>query len=197
MTGRKFHLVCGTVDTSPAMNQIDDHPELWGQNPMRTGYSSSAFSATSDIWIRYRNPTELIEPKHYLEPHKAVFYPSWGILTELAPLVFILQQITGATETGGILITRKPPGSKIPEHSDKGSWHAEYMDAKVWLTLRGPEKGCVHHCGGDSQEFRTGQGWTFNNLLPHSVENNSDQEQVTLIVAMRSPEGNFMNMKED
>jgi hypothetical protein len=190
---RRFHRICEGLNVAPAMNQIEAHPELWGQHKQRT-YEGGAFSECPDIWVRYRDPAELKSPADYLAPHAAIFYPSWDILTELHQLVFAMMYLVHGIYLGGILITKKPPGAVIKEHSDIGSWHAETMDAKAFITLNGGD-GCTFQCDGDRQDFSLGEAWTFNNLLPHSVENKSDEETVTLIVSMRSATGNYLNMK--
>jgi hypothetical protein len=175
------------------MAQIEAHPEFWNEHTART-YEGGAFEKCPDIWLRYRDPSELQCPADYLAPHMAVFYPAWDVLTELHDIVFSMMYLTRSVYLGGVLITKKPPGAVIAEHSDAGSWHAETMDAKAFITLKGG-KGCVYRCAEDQQEFELGEAWTFNNLLPHSVENHSEEDTVTLIVSMRSATGNFLNLK--
>lgn len=193
---KMFHRVVQNLNVDRINRQLEENAHLWNERPFRTGYSTSPFAMTSDIWVRYRPIEELKTADDYLQPHQAVFYPTWDILTELKPYVVLFQKLAGARELGGILLTKKPPGSAIPPHSDKGSWHAEYMDAKIWLTLSGPDEGCVHTCEDESVVMKPGEAWTFNNLLPHSVSNQSSQDQVTLIVCMRSAGGNFMKLRE-
>lgn len=192
---RRFFRICENLNVEDLVNQLEDHPELWGVHKFRTDRADSPFHYAPDIWVRYRDFSELKEPKNYLEPHFGEFYPAWDVLTELRPIVFAMMYLTEAVHLGGILITRIPVGSKVGAHHDGGSWHAEYTDCKAFITLKGG-KGCTFRCAEDEQEFKVGDAWTFNNLLTHSVENNGEEDQITLIVSMRSASGNYLNMKQ-
>ena len=192
MSSRRFHRICGDLNVEPLRKQLEEHPELWDINKFRIG--TEAFYQTSDIWVRYKPLEELHEPKDYLLPHLAAFYPAWSVLTELHPLIHALMYLVGGIHLGAILITRKAPGVIIPWHSDRGSWNAEFYDAKIFVTLK--KGGCVFSCVEDNHEFQLGEAWTFNNLLPHTVSNLGDQEEITLIICIRSISGNYLRMKE-
>lgn len=189
---RRFHQICENLNVLPLAAQIEQHPELWDKNTFRIG--TEAFYQTSDIWVRYKPVEELHGAKDYLLPHLAGFYPAWDVLTELHSLVHALMYLVGGIHLGAILITRKAPQVTIPWHSDRGSWNAEFYDAKAFVTLK--KGGCVFSCVEDTQEFPLGEAWTFNNLLPHSVRNEGIEEEITLIVCMRSVSGNYLGMKE-
>jgi uncharacterized cupin superfamily protein len=89
-----------------------------------------------------------------------------------------------AVYLGGILITRIPPGGCVKPHHDRGSWHAETMNTKVYVGLRSNPQ-CINRCEGEQIVIAPGDAVTFNNLLTHSVENNGETDRMTLIVCMR------------
>lgn len=90
-----------------------------------------------------------------------------------------------ATHLGGVLLTKIPPGGKILPHHDRGTWHAEEMDLKVWLLIEANE-GCLNTCENDRVIMRAGEAWTFSNLKVHSVENNGDTDRICLIICLRT-----------
>jgi hypothetical protein len=178
----KYFQKIADYDVSTLVTELDRQPELWNHDARRT--VNPIFADTSDIWIRYRDPRELTEPRHFAEPHFATFYQAWHALPSLRPIVFDLMHRVGAVYLGGILITKIPPRGAIKPHSDRGGWHAEWMNRKVYVPLRANER-CVNKCGDESIIMRVGEAISFDNLVTHSVENNGDSERVTLIVCMR------------
>lgn len=178
-----FDILASDIPVADALAQLEAQPALWDEHPERTHESSPHFGVP-DVWLRYRALQELTEPKKYLEPHLAVFYPAWHQLPAIHPIVFGLMAMTKAVYLGGILITKMPPGSEVKPHHDKGSWHAEYCNCKVHVPLKANES-CINRCEDQSVVMFPGDAWTFSNLKMHSVENNGDDERINLIVCLR------------
>jgi aspartyl/asparaginyl beta-hydroxylase (cupin superfamily) len=89
----------------------------------------------------------------------------------------------GADYLGGVLITRLPPGGMIAPHHDRGGWHAEYLNCKVYVPLWGDD--CLNTCEGEELVMKPGEAWTFDNLKVHSVHNRSTTDRAVLIICMR------------
>lgn len=172
-------------DVTEAVTQLDAHPELWNQRTDRTAHA--VFAGTSDMWLRYRKPEELKTPADYGVPHFAMFYPPWYLLPAVKPIVYKLMADVGAVHLGGILITKIPPGGQIKPHHDRGGWHAEFYERKVYVPLRTNPK-VVNHCEDESVVMGLGEAWYFNNLVTHSVVNDGETDRITLIVCMRVEE---------
>lgn len=168
-----------------ALQQLDDHPELWDQHPQRTRHPESPHRETSDIWLRYRDPAELHEPSDFRGPHWPVFYPAWRELTGLHSFVYDLARRVRAVHVGGILLTRMKPGTRVYSHDDRGAWHAEFHNAKVWMPLVANGL-CFNQCCDEQVVMKPGEAWMFDNLLPHSVINAGDTERITLICSYRT-----------
>lgn len=184
---KNFELIKSGIDVGPLRQQLSEHPELWDAHEGRTTPESPHYGV-SDIWVRYRAKSELTSSERFREPHFAEFYPAWDLLPAMRPIVFSLMTRLEAVYLGGVLITKIPAGGHVKPHHDRGSWHAEYMNAKVYVGVQSNPQ-CVNYCDGDQAVINAGDAVIFNNLLTHSVENNGDTDRITLICCYRV-EGN-------
>jgi hypothetical protein len=175
----------GAVDVSAAAAQLDRHPDLWDRITWRRE-GAGPHRETQDIWLRNREFAEIAADRRSIcQPHLPAFYPAWSVLFELQPIVFEMMQRYRATWLGHILITRIPEGGQVYPHSDRGSWHAENTNHKVWIPLKAPA-GCVNTVEDETVTMRAGEVWHFDNLLPHGVLNFGPGERQTLIISMRT-----------
>lgn len=179
-----FRKVADGLRVSGLAAQLRIHSHLWGEHPERIkGVSPHADS--QDIWVRYRARDELKTPQDFGTPHWSVWYPAADLLPCAKYLSHEMMGIVGGTHLGGVLLTKLPPGGKILPHDDRGTWHAETMDFKVWLLIEAND-GCVNTCEDDAVSMKSGEAWTFSNLKTHAVENNGDTDRICLIICMRT-----------
>lgn len=172
------------MDVSELRRQLDDHPELWNQHPARLA-PGGPFDETSDLWVRFRDPSELTSIEAYADPHFPIFYPSWHVLTALHAIVWNVMYLEHATMLGGILITKIPAGSRVKPHHDRGRWHAEFFNRKIYIPVKANSR-CINYCGDESVVMKTGDAWHFDNLQIHSVVNEGDEERITVIICIRT-----------
>lgn len=158
-------------------------PALWNAHDARTA-AEGPFAGTDDIHIRFRDPAELVSREAYAEPFRCVWYPAWQALPHLRPIVFGLMARVEAVELGGVMITRVPPGEQVKPHTDKGRFHAEFYNIKVYVPLM-TNPAVVSTCADEVVVMRAGDAWSFPNDLVHSTVNDGDCDRVTLIVCMR------------
>lgn len=168
-----------SVPVAAIAAQLDTMPELWNVNTARRDAPDSPHSAMSDIWVRYGEGAI-----DHQAPHVSVMHPAWFMLPQMHGLVFDLMRSQCSTQLGGILITRIPPGGEVQPHDDRGSWHAEFYNRKVYVVLRSNAR-CLNECDGEEVGMRAGEVWTFDNLRSHSVVNGGTTERITLIICMR------------
>lgn len=180
--------VADGIDVAPVLAQLDAHPELWNIYPER---KTGPHAEMSDIWVRYFSRDVLTAPEAYRGQHPFVFYPAWDVLTELRPIVDDLAAIEHASELGGILITRIPAGGTIGWHHDRGSWHAEHHDRKLYVPLRANDR-CINYVGKEHVVMLPGSAWYFDNLVDHAVVNQGRTERITLILCFRK----FANLSD-
>jgi aspartyl/asparaginyl beta-hydroxylase len=173
--------VADGIDVAPLLAQLDAHSELWNVHQER---KVGPHVAMSDIWVRYFAREVLTGPEAFRGRHPFVFYPAWDALTELRPIIDELVEIEQAAAVGGILITRIPPGGVIGWHHDRGSWHAEFFDRKLYVPLRANDQ-CVNYVGRERAVMTPGSAWYFDNLVDHAVVNRGTTERITLIICLR------------
>ena len=172
------------LDVLPALMQLRDNADLWDAYTPRTANPASPHHGVSDIWLRYRDRTELTEPARFLEPHHPVWWPAWSKLTMLDPIVFGLAARCRATAIGGVFLTRIPSGGEVKPHDDAYSWHARHYRTKVYVPLVG-NPDCINTCLDDAAVMMPGSAWTFDNLVTHAVMNRGTTERITLIISLR------------
>jgi hypothetical protein len=181
---RNFRKITEGCDIAPVVAELRAHPELWNAYAERTHDPNSPHFGVPDIWVRFRPRRELVDTAAFREPHFAEFYPAWYVLPSLHSIVYDLMAKVRATYLGGILITKIPSGGQVKPHNDRGGWHAETMNMKVYVPLLAPAE-CVNFCEDESVVMQAGEAWHFDNLKEHSVENRSDSDRITAIICMR------------
>jgi len=179
-----FEKIAEGLDVAPVLDEILTTPDLWSAYAERTHDPESPHFGVPDIWVRYRKRSELVTGDDFRAPHFAEFYPAWRAMPSLHPIVYDLMARVRAVYLGGILITKIPPGGQVKPHHDRGSWHAETMNKKVYVPLQSND-GCINFCEGDEVVMRPGEVWTFDNLKTHSVQNRGDTDRITAIICMR------------
>src|SRR6202453_1190866 len=130
---RNFAKIAEGIDTAPALQQLAEHPELWGQIPYRKALNEHA--EMDDIWLRMRPMRDILQQVFYTGPFFCDYYPAWHTMTELHPIVAKVKTIANCDYLGAILLTRIPPGGRIKPHSDAGAWHADFHTYKVYIPL--------------------------------------------------------------
>jgi hypothetical protein len=180
---RHFQQIAQGVDVMPLQLDLYRQPGLWNERPARTS-PGGWFDGTDDIWLRFREPSELVSREAFAEPFTPVFYPAWHALPHVRPLVFDIMRRVEAVQLGGILITRVPAGGLVAPHDDRGRWHPEFFATKAYAPILTNDR-CISTCGNERVVMRTGDVWLFNNLETHSTVNDGETDRVTLIVSMR------------
>ena len=150
---------------------------------MRRIYPNSPHREMQDIWVRARANTG-DGLGSYSEPHESVWWPAAQKLYALKAIGFNLMARSRAEEMGGVLVTKIPPGCKIYPHCDKGFWHAEHYNHKVYVALQGNDD-CVMWCEDERAVMKTGDVWRFDNQVMHGLENGGDTDRISAIYALR------------
>jgi Aspartyl/Asparaginyl beta-hydroxylase len=175
-----FTKIADGFDVAPVLAQLDTRPDLWNRNPeRRTGLSPHR--ETDDMWIRYRDPANLHGPEDFRGPHESVWYPAWHALPALHPIVERMVDIIKPTRIGGFLMTRIPPGGQVYPHHDRGTWHAERYESKIWMPLLANDR-CINWVEDEAMIWKPGEAWQHDNLKVHAVQNFGETERICLIL---------------
>lgn len=179
---RQFLKVGSGVPTLPILAEMHRAPLLWNAFDVRKVFPGTPHAAMDDIWLRGRAQADLTSSASFKEVFTPVFWPAWYALPAVRPLVFALMAQAQAVQLGGILITRLPPGQSILPHVDADSWHAQFFNYKLHVTLAGQS---LSRCGDEAVTMTQGDVWTFPNEIEHSISNPGDDDRIVLIVALR------------
>ena len=191
-----FAKIASGFNVIPLQIALKRQPKLFGAIDLRrTNYlqkNANEFEVSphmgmKDIWIRYNDITEYINGSLPLstlnDEHNPIWYPAYYMLPQLRPLIFDLMRIVEGEQLGGIFITKLSPGCRIEKHTDAG-WHAGYYD-KYYIPIQNA-KGATFNFEDGVIDPQLGDVYWFDNSVPHWVENNSNEDRVSLIVTIRS-----------
>lgn len=176
---KHFQPVAANIDVIPVMNALAGKLHLWNQNTLRTGHPGTAHSDVSDIWVWFNDPND---PDAVVNDREVVEFPAWHELPQIRPLIFDLMRRVDAVRLGRVIITKLPPGKRITPHMDGGA-PAEYF-TRYQIALQSLP-GSLFHIGDETVNFRSGECWRINNRETHSVENNSADDRIVMIVDLR------------
>lgn len=180
---RHFLQVANGIDVVPLLADLHRNPALWDAHTPRTD-GDSPHRAVSDIWVRFREFSELTSAAAYAEPFIPVMYPAWRALPHLRPIVFGLMARMEAVQLGGVLITRVPAGKQVAPHDDKGRWHPEFFETKLYVPLL-TNPLVRNTCADETVIMAPGSAWVFDNLKVHSTVNDGETDRITLIISLR------------
>lgn len=187
---KNIRLIATGFNVAPLVEQIKRHPELWNEITIRKDHPDSPHRQIDDIWVRH-NDLKNYDPANgrmafVADQHESVWYPSYRKLTEIRQLVFKLMALVEGERLGGVFITRIPPGCECKPHID-GGWHVEHYDKYIIQLESSPKQ--AFHFDGESLVTNPGDVFFFDNRQTHWVTNDSEQDRMSLIVAIRSDRG--------
>lgn len=169
----------------PLLHAVRVRSDLWNTETLRTAHELTPHREVDDILLRFNDLEKWktqADAASVLDEQESVAMPGWAALPQARTLVFDLMRRFEAVRLGRVLITRLPPGGRIEPHEDGGA-HAAYYE-RVHVVLQG-QPGSLFHCGGETVCMRTGEAWWFDNSQTHSVENNSADDRIHMIIDYR------------
>jgi hypothetical protein len=179
----------GEYEMMPLQLALQTQPQLWDENPYRTGFEGTPFRGMSDILLRYSRP-ELHEatadPDACIDSVDLVNYPAWKLLPQCHDLIFNLMRSFRAIALGRVIIARLPPGGVIRPHADNYGKYALQQGGKRFHACVYAQPGVLFHCGGETIQMRTGEVYWFRHTETHCAENNSADERVHLLIDMET-----------
>ena len=159
------------------------HVAPWNSICHRTSHPQSPHREVSDIWVRYNPITNFHgDMQRFNDEHISEWYPIADQLPEAVRISDLLMTEMQGIALGAVLITKIPAWKQVYPHVDRG-WHARHFE-KFAVQVQGNQHQafCFE---GEQLVTAPGDLFRFDNLFPHWVTNDSDEERVTLIVCIR------------
>ena len=178
--GKHFYILATDLPVQSILDNLNNHPELWNQNDLRTNHVGSAHTDVSDIWIRFNRPDAGFGQQ--VDSTTCYWYPASSSI-KVDEFLYGFMLTVRAEQLGRVIITKLPPGGKIASHEDKGPPAEFYQRFHLCLAN---EPGSVFRCGDEEFEPEPGTLYWINNAVEHSVENNSSADRLTMIVDVRT-----------
>lgn len=169
------------VDVSELKASLERNSDLFDEHPERRTSYATPHNGMTDIWVRYNDAAR--KGVGFNDEHVPVWYPCINRIPEVIPVVGAVFSGVLGEMLGGVLITKLPPGGRIEKHVDSG-WHAEYYD-KFYVPIKNA-KGSIFCFEDGVIEAEEGEVYAFDNSVPHWVENNSDEDRISMIVCVRT-----------
>jgi hypothetical protein len=188
---KNFFKLCDGINTIPLLLVIQQNPQLWDQNTLRTTHPYTPHSQVHDIWLRF-NDTSVLEEKgetgrkEFLDQHESIDYPSFDKLYEARIMTNQLMAQVQGQRLGRVMITKLEPGKKIDAHVDSGD-HAAYYERFHIVLQSAP--GVIFRAGDEKVYMKTGECWWFQNQVEHEVINNSVSDRLHMIVDIHTGRG--------
>lgn len=185
---KNFLKISDGCSVMPLMSALQQQPELWNQNTLRTTLPNSPHAEVSDIWLRFNDLEQARrtgDAAYVMDERESIDYPAFAVLHQARPLIFGLMATVAGERLGRCMITRLPPGGRIAPHVDGGA-HAAYYD-RFHIVLQA-QSGSRFRAGDEVVEMQTGDIYWFDNSQEHEVVNDSADDQVHLIVDVRCPQ---------
>lgn len=179
---RNFCKIASGMDFTKLLLRVQQHPELWNQNTLRTLHPTTPHSDVDDIWLRFNDLTIHEDLHGVVNDHENLNYPAWWILPEAQDIAYNLMAFAKGQRLGRVMISRLPPGKRILPHEDGGSC-ADYYD-RFQVQLQSLP-GCIFRAGDETISMATGDIWWFQNAKEHEVVNNSADDRYAMVVDIR------------
>lgn len=180
---KHFIKIASGIDVTNIKIALHHNPQLWDSNTLRKDNDLSPHKEMQDIWVRYRDPSELNQ-ENRSEIHYPIWLDAYHKLPQLRKIIFAVMASLEAEHLGAVLITKISPGGKIYPHIDKG-WHPEFYNTKVYIPIQ-TNAGVINRVEDEYVVMNEGDCWYWDNTKDHDVINNGKEDRITLIICLRT-----------
>lgn len=176
---RYFHKVAAGVMVMPLMNRLMQNPQLWDEDRLRTTFDGTPHALVSDILLRWGTKG----PDEAADDLLAADRPAMSVLRGAKDMSFNVMTLVGGVQLGRVVVTKLEPGDRILPHADVRGKYADYYQ-RYHVVLQGLP-GSLFTCGDETVNMQTGEIYWFDAHSQHSVQNNSADDRVHLMVDVR------------
>ncbi len=177
----------GKMDVAPITEALESNADLWNVNPDRMiGFNMVGETQFDDIWIHMPPSVAAMDRADVMADyarlsHGTMWHPAYYKLP-VKPILMELFSLVDGEAFGRVFISRMKPGATIFEHRD--------VDLEAFTRFHVAlhnKSGAVFKCGGEEAEPAVGDFFWFDNSELHSVENNSNEDRLTMVVDIVTP----------
>lgn len=162
------------LDIAPLLEQIATvGVPLWNSDP--SWIPPSAPYAPDNIVLRHDT-----RGLHFSQWDR----PARAILSAAKPIITALKVAVDCDILGKIGITRMRPGEVLSPHIDATQRPVLFERYQIPLAV---QDGVSFIVGGQRIDMQPGEGWWFDKIVLHSVENFSSDSRLAMVVEMRLP----------
>lgn len=192
---RNFLKIATGFDVTPLLFSLNRQSNLWGMDRYWKDHPVPVFRDVDTIMLRF--PEKI--PYEFESDQKRFEYLSgidqmecsdqtaMDFLPESRPIIFGLMARVQGERLGRVMINRLPPGASIPAHSDVDPIN-KYYDRFHCVLQSNPLVSFM--CGDELFPMQSGEIFWFENALEHSVQNNGNEDRISLIIDVKS-RGNY------
>jgi len=87
-----------------------------------------------------------------------------------------------------VIIATLSPKKRVHPHIDSGNYYKKRDRYHIPIKTN----GSINICGGETQEYKTGELWWFDNKKVHEAYNDSDEDRIHIIFDILPKKRNFM-----
>jgi mannose-6-phosphate isomerase-like protein (cupin superfamily) len=184
---RHFQLIASGVDVLPLVHAVQRQPELFNRSKFRTTFENTPHGEIEDILIRFSDPSIARDgdTAAVMADGNCVWHEAAAALPQARTLILDVMRRLEAYAVDRIVITRLRPGGRILPHADnEGAYVHDPHRHRYHVVLQGLP-GSMYRTGDETVCMRTGEVWHFDALTEHSVENNSTDSRIHMLVDLR------------
>lgn len=173
----------GNIDAQPLLKELDEHPELWDQNNLRTCNLMHVADGISDIWGRFPDyKKHITNVMGMLDDLECIDYPAMTALKTLKPILDEVMNRVKGKELNRVLITSMAAEGRIYPHTDAGEFAKVFERFHVVLQS---DEGNIFRTEGEFVHMKPNEFWWFNNLKEHELYNGSKRARIHLVLDIK------------
>jgi len=184
---RNFLRIAQNVNVSPLAHALIRNPHLWNADEFRTTFPGTPHIDVDDILLRFSDTTKCDTTTKVIGDDFPIWLPAAETLfPHCADIVFGLMREIRAYQLDRLIVSRIRPGGQILAHADNEGAYVNTDDrARYHVAIQG-YPGSLYHCGSETVQMLTGEIWWFNAHEVHSIQNNSVEDRIHLLVDVRT-----------